>query len=192
MCQQMVWPMAGRGVAFPMVEHPCPPSPKEVQADVWRTLPISWAVRTPSQVGTGKPAVVDPAEFGVGTGVRGTRALWDPSSVDGRCPALGLAQDRAGAQHCSAGGNHPGCQINRIKKRYNQEPTCLIPTSSQDGCRLWKRLKELREMNKNSPVTSRLRYAVLAPVPPLEKVCSQSGALVVTLVTLGAWMCLMA
>lgn len=38
------------------------------------------AVRTPSRVGTGKPAVVDPAEFGVGTGVWGTRALWDPSS----------------------------------------------------------------------------------------------------------------
>lgn len=45
------------------------------------------AVRTPSQVGTGKPAVVDPAEFGVGTGVRGTRALWDPSSggVSAQC-----------------------------------------------------------------------------------------------------------
>lgn len=47
-------------------------------------------------------------------------------------------------------------------------------------------------MNKNSPVTSRLKYAVLAPVPALENVCSQSGALVVALGTLGAWMCLMA
>lgn len=83
------------------------------------------AVRTPSQVDKGKPAVVDPAGFGVGTGVWGTWALWDPSSgsVSAQCWAwrvLGLAQDRAGVWHCSAGDNHPGYQINRIKKRYNQ------------------------------------------------------------------------
>lgn len=48
-------------------------------------------------------------------------------------------------------------------------------------------------MNKNSPVISRLRYAVLAPVPALENRCLQSGrlgALVVALVTLEASMCL--